>query len=187
MNKGQLACGNGDKTGGIQDASKDKTEPTSSLLNEEADPSNDESVGKLLESCEEHRNYFQNMFEALIKLTAQVGQQSEDNVNCIKKLLDFTTELQQEETALFSKIESVGTQSQLKDEQHTNRFEELHKWKTHHELQLKEVEKLLLGLLHQMTTERKTNYKRRLVISNRVAFFHFSILGKNLISSEIWC
>ena len=186
MNKGQLACGNVDKKDGIQDASKDKTEPTSSLLNEEADPSNNESLGKLLQSCEEHRNYFQRMFEALIKLTAQVGQQSEDNVNCIKKLLDFTTELQQEETVLFSKIELVGTQSQLKDEQHTNRFEELHKWKTHHALQLKEVEKLLLGLLHQMTTERKTNYKRRLVISNRVTFFHFSI-GKNLISSEIWC
>ena len=182
MKKGQLACGNVDKTDTIQDASKDKTEPTSSLLNEEADPSNNESVGKLLQSCEEHRNYFQRMFEALIKLTAQ----SEDNVNCIKKLLDFTTELQQEETVLFSKIELVGTQSQLKDEQHTNRFEELHKWKTHQELQLKEVEKLLLGLLHQMTTERKTNYKRRLVISNGVAFFHFSI-GKNLISSEIWC
>ena len=186
MKKGQLACGNVDKTDTIQDASKDKTEPTSSLLNEEVDTPNDESVEKLLQSCEEHRNHFQNMFEALIKLTAEAGQQSEDDVDCVQKLLDFTMELQQKGITLFSKIESVGTQSQLKDQQHTNRFEDLHKWKTQLELQIKEVEKLLLGLLHQRTTDRKPSYKGRLVISNRATFFHFSI-GKNLISSEIWC
>ncbi|CAH3168214.1 unnamed protein product [Pocillopora meandrina] len=122
MKKGQLACGNVDKTDTIQDASKDKTEPTSSLLNEEVDTPNDESVEKLLQSCEEHRNHFQNMFEALIKLTAEAGQQSEDDVDCVQKLLDFTTELQQKGITLFSKIESVGTQSQLKDQQHTHRF-----------------------------------------------------------------
>ena len=168
MNKGQLACGNVDKTDGIQDASKDKTEPTSSLLNEEVDPPNDESVEKLLQSCEEHRNYFQRMFDALVKLTGEVGQQNEDNVDCIKKLLDFTRELKQEETTLFSKIESVGTQSQLKDKQHANRVEELQKWKTQHELQFKEIEKLLSsGLLYQRTTERKPSYKGRLVITDR--------------------
>ncbi|CAH3041114.1 unnamed protein product, partial [Pocillopora meandrina] len=162
MKKGQLACGNVDKTDTIQDASKDKTEPTSSLLNEEVDTPNDESVEKLLQSCEEHRNHFQNMFEALIKLTAEAGQQSEDDVDCVQKLLDFTMELQQKGITLFSKIESVGTQSQLKDQQHTNRFEDLHKWKTQLELQIKEVEKLLLGLLHQRTTDRKPSYKGRL-------------------------
>ena len=166
--KGQLACGNGDKTDGIQDASKDKTEPTSSLLNEEVDPPNDESVEKLLESCEEHRYYFQRMFDALIKLTGEVGQQNEDNVDCIEKLLDFARELKQKETTLFSKIESVGTQSQLKDKQHANRVEELQKWKTQHELQFKEIEKLLSsGLLYQRKTERKPSYKGRLVITDR--------------------
>ena len=166
--KGQLACGNGDKTDGIQDASKDKTEPTISLLNEEVDPPNDESVEKLLQSCEEHRNYFQRMFDALVKLTGEVGQQNEDNVDCIKKLLDFTRELKQEETTLFSKIESVGTQCQLKDKQHANRVEELQKWKTQHELQFKEIEKLLSsGLLYQRKTERKPSYKGRLVITDR--------------------
>ena len=168
MKKGQLACGNGDKTDGIQDASKDKTEPTSSLLNEEVDPPNDESVEKLLESCEEHRYYFQRMFDALIKLTGEVGQQNEDNVDCIEKLLDFARELKQKETTLFSKIESVGTQSQLKDKQHANRVEELQKWKTQHELQFKEIEKLLSsGLLYQRTTERKPSYEGRLVITDR--------------------
>ena len=168
MKKGQLACGNGDKTDGIQDASKDKTEPTSSLLNEEVDPPNDESVEKLLESCEEHRYYFQRMFDALIKLTGEVGQQNEDNVDCIEKLLDFARELKQKETTLFSKIESVGTQSQLKDKQHANRVEELQKWKTQHELQFKEIEKLLSsGLLYQRTTERKPSYEGSLVITDR--------------------
>ena len=60
------------------------------------DPPNDESVEKLLQLCEEHRNIFQRRFEAVIKLTAEVAQQSEDNVNCISQLLDFTMELQQE-------------------------------------------------------------------------------------------
>ena len=168
MNKRQLACGNVDKTDGIQDASKDKTEPTSSLLNEEVDPPNNESVEKLLESCEQHRYYFQRMFDALIKLTGEVGQQNEDNVDCIEKLLEFTRELKQKETTLFSKIESVGTQSQLKDKQHANRVEELQKWKTQHELQFKEIEKLLSsGLLYQRTTERKPSYEGRLVITDR--------------------
>ena len=187
MRKEQQACGNVDRTDTIQDASKDKTEPTSSLLSEEVDLPNDESVEKLLQSCEERRNFFQRMFDALIKLTAEVGQQNEDNCDCIKKLFDFTTELQQEESTLFSKIESVGTQSQLKDEQHTNRVEELQKWKTQHELQFKEVKKLLSsGLLHHRTTEGKPSSKGRPVITDRLTFFHFSI-GKNFISSEIWC
>ena len=168
MKKGQLAYGNVDKTDTIQDASKDKTEPTSSLLNEEVDPPNNESVEKLLESCEQHRYYFQRMFDALIKLTGEVGQQNEDNVDCIEKLLEFTRELKQKETTLFSKIESVGTQSQIKDKQHANRVEELQKWKTQHELQFKEIEKLLSsGLLYQRATERKPSYKRRLVITDR--------------------
>ena len=111
MKKEQLACGNVDKKDKIQDASKDKTEPTSSLLSEEVDPPNDESVEKLLQSCEEHRNYYQRMFDVLIKLTAEAGQLNEDKVDCIKILLDFTRELKQEKTTLFSKIESVGTQS----------------------------------------------------------------------------
>ena len=168
MKKGQLAYGNVDKTDRIQDASKDKTEPTSSLLNEEVDPPNNESVEKLLESCEQHRYYFQRMFDALIKLTGEVGQQNEDNVDCIEKLLEFTRELKQKETTLFSKIESVGTQSQIKDKQHANRVEELQKWKTQHELQFKEIEKLLSsGLLYQRATERKPSYKGRLVITDR--------------------
>ena len=168
MKKGQLAYGNVDKTDTIQDASKDKTEPTSSLLNEEVDPPNDESVEKLLESCEEHRYCFQRMFDALIKLTGEVAQQNEDNDDCIENLLDFARELKQKETTLFSKIESVGTQSQLKDKHHANRVEELQKWKTQHELQFKEIEKLLSsGLLYQRTTERKPSYEGRLVITDR--------------------
>ena len=176
MKKGQLANGNFDKTDGSQDAFKDKTEPTSSLLNEEVDPPNDESVEKLPQLCEEHRNIFQRRFEAVIKLTAEVAQQSEDNVNCISQLLEFTMELQQEEIKVFSKIDLVRTQSQLSDERHKDRAEELHKWKTQHEVQIKEVEKLLSGLLHQSTTEGKPNYKGRLVISNRLTFFQFNYL-----------
>ena len=171
MKKEQLACGNVDKKDKIQDASKDKTEPTSSLLSEEVDPPNDESVEKLLQSCEEHCNYYQRMFDVLIKLTAEAGQLNEDKVDCIKILLDFTRELKQEKTTLFSKIESVGTQSQLKDKQHTYRVEQLQKWKTQHEFQFKVVEKLLSSeLLHQTTTERKPSYKGRLVITNRLTF-----------------
>ena len=90
MKKDQLAYGNIDKTDGIPDASRDKIEPTSSLINEEVDPPNDESVEKLLRSCQEHRNIFQRRFEAVIKLTAEVVKQNEDNVNCIPQLLEFT-------------------------------------------------------------------------------------------------
>ena len=101
MKKDQLAYGNIDKTDGIPDASRDKIEPKSSLINEEVDPPNDESVEKLLRSCQEHRNIFQRRFEAVIKLTAEVVKQNEDNVNCIPQLLEFTIELQQEEIKLF--------------------------------------------------------------------------------------
>ena len=146
MKKVQKACGNVDK--------KDKTEPTSSLFSEEVDLPNDESVEKLLQSCEEHRIFFQKMFDSHIKLT--------------------------------SELELAGTRSQLK-KQHKNRVKKLQKWKKQYELQFKEVKKLLSSrLLHQSTTERKPSYKGRLVITDRLTFFHFSI-GKNFISSEIWC
>ena len=176
MKKDQLAYGNIDKTDGIPDASRDKIEPTSSLINEEVDPPNDESVEKLLRSCQEHRNIFRRRFEAVIKLTAEVVKQNEYNVNCILQLLEFTIELQQEEIKLFSKIDLVRTQSQLSDERHMDQAEELHKWKTQHEVQIKEVEKLLSRLLHQRKTEGEPNYKGRLVISNRLTFFHFNYL-----------
>ena len=155
MKKEQLAYGNIDKTDGIPDAYRDKIEPTSSLINEEVDPPNDVSVEKLLQSCEVHRNFSREGLKAVIKLTAEVVKQNEDNVNCIPQLLEFTMELQQEEIKLFSKIDLVRTQSQLSDEWHKDRAEELHKWKTQHEVQIKEVEKLLSGLLHQRTTERE--------------------------------
>ena len=70
----------------------------------------------------------------------------------------------------------MRTQSQLSDERHMDQAEELHKWKTQHEVQIKEVEKLLSGLLHQRKTEGEPNYKGRLVISNRLTFFHFNYL-----------
>ena len=152
-----------------------KTKQSQQLLNEEVDPPNDESVEKLLQLCEEHRNIFQRRFEAVIKLSAEVAKQSEDNVNCIPQLLEFTMELQQEEIKLFSKIDLVRTQSQLSDERHMDQAEELHKWKTQHEVQIKEVEKLLSGLLHQSTTEGKPSYKGRLVISNRLTFFQYNM------------
>ena len=146
MKKVQKACGNVDK--------KDKTEPTSSLFSEEVDLPNDESVEKLLQSCEEHRIFFQKMFDSHIKLT--------------------------------SELELAGTRSQLK-KQHKNRVKKLQKWKKQYELQFKEVKKLLSSrLLHQRKTERKPSYKGRLVITDRLTSFHFSI-GKNFISSEIWC
>lgn len=146
---------------------KTKKEPTSSLLNEEVDPPNYESVEKLLQSCEEHSNFFQRMFDVLIKLTAEVGQQSEDNVNLIQPLSDFTMELQQEKITLFSKIESVPTQSQLSDERHVDRAEKLHKWKRRYEVRFEEAEKLMSYIksntvIHQKTTEGEPNNRGRL-------------------------
>ena len=138
MKNVQKACGNVDKIDTIQDASKDKTEPTRSLFSEEVDLPNDESVEKLLQSCEEHRNFFERIFDSGIKLT--------------------------------SKIELAGTRSQLKDKQHKNRVKEFQKWKKQHELKQK----------------RKPSYKGRLVITDRLTFFHLSI-SRNFISSEIWC
>ena len=135
MKKVEKACGNVDK--------KDKTEPTSSLFSEEVDLPNDESVEKLLQSCEEHRIFFQKMFDSHIKLT--------------------------------SELELAGARSQLK-KQHKNRVKELQKWKKQYELQFNEVKKLLSGLLHQRKTEGEPNYKGRLVISNRLTFFHFNYL-----------
>ncbi|XP_058943705.2 uncharacterized protein [Pocillopora verrucosa] len=167
MQKGPLACGNVAETDGIKDASKDKKEPTCSLLNEEVDPTNYESVEKLLQSCEEHSNFFQRMFDVLIKLTAEVGQQSEDNVNLIQPLSDFTMELQQEKITLFSKIESVPTQSQLSDERHVDRAEKLHKWKRRYEVRFEEAEKLMSYIksntvIHQKITEGEPNNRGRL-------------------------
>ena len=52
----------------------------------------------------------------------------------------------------------MRTQSQLSDERHKDRAEELHKWKTQHEVQIKEVEKLLSVLLYQRTTEGKEGW-----------------------------
>ena len=141
----------------------------------QVDPPNDESVEKLLQSCEEHRNFFQRMFDVLIKLTAEVGQQSKDNLNLIQPLSDFTMGLQQETITLFSKIESVPTQSQLSVERHVDRAKKLHKWKRHHEMQFKGFEKLMSGL-HQKTTGGEPNNRRRLVISNRLTFFYFNYL-----------
>lgn len=162
MKEGQLACGIVDTANGTQDTSKKKIEPLSSSLNKEVDPSNDESVDKLLQTCEEHRNFFQKMFEGLIKVTAEVAQQSEDNVKCIQQLLEYTKELQREEIALFLKIELVCTQNQLSDEKHGDRIEELQKWKTQHEVQFKEVEKLLSGLLNaEWKMERGLGNKER--------------------------
>ncbi|XP_022791691.1 uncharacterized protein LOC111330948 isoform X2 [Stylophora pistillata] len=163
MKKGLLAaCGNVGTANRTQDASKENIEPTSSSFNEEVGPPNDESVEELLQTCEEHRNFFQKMFEALIKMTAEVAQQNEDDVNCIQQLLDYAKELRQEEKALFSKIESTCTHNQLSDEKHADRTEELQKWKTQHEVQFKEVEKLLSGLLNaEWKMERGLGNKER--------------------------
>ncbi|CAH3168220.1 unnamed protein product [Pocillopora meandrina] len=127
----------------------------------QVDPPSDESVEKLLQSCEEHRNFFQRMFDVLIKLTAEVGQQSKDNLNFIQLLSDFTMGLQQETITLFSKIESVPTQSQLSDKRHVDRAKELHKWKRHHEAKFKGFEKLM-SELHQKTTGGEPNNRGRL-------------------------
>ncbi|CAH3041110.1 unnamed protein product, partial [Pocillopora meandrina] len=184
MQKGPLACGNVVEIDGIKDASKDKKEPTSSLLNEEVKPPNDESVEKLLQSCEEHRNFFQRMFDVLIKLTAEVGQQSEDNVNLIQPLSDFTMELRQEKITLFSKIESVPTQSQLSDEQHVDRAEKLHKWKRRHEVRFKEVEKLMSTIcLFEKYNVRK--YESQLPTVESSLYLRTYVNSVNILKSPV--
>ncbi|XP_022777434.1 uncharacterized protein LOC111318831 [Stylophora pistillata] len=149
----QLACRNEDTS--------DAELTSSSSDDEEVDPPNEENVGHLLLSCEEHRNFCQRMLGTLIKLTAEAGRQSEDNVKRVQELWDLAMEYRQQDLTLFSKIEFVRTRSQLSDKQLTDRVEELQNWKTQHEVQFKEVEKLLSGLLHQGSMDRRPNIQGR--------------------------
>ncbi|XP_022791724.1 uncharacterized protein LOC111330978 isoform X2 [Stylophora pistillata] len=155
----QLACRNEDTS--------DAELTSSSSDDEEVDPPNEENVGHLLLSCEEHRNFCQRMLGTLIKLTAEAGRQSEDNVKRVQELWDLAMEYRQQDLTLFSKIEFVRTQSQLSDKQLTGRVEELQKWKTQHEVQFKDVEKLLSGLLHQGSMDRRPNIQGRPKSSHR--------------------
>lgn len=176
MKEVKLDCGDVDSNDGVQNNSRDNTQPiaTHSLFDDKVDLQQGESVEQLLHSCEEHRSFCQMIFGALIKLTGEVGQLSEDNAKCIKQLTDFTMELREQERANFSKIEFVRSQSQHLDEQHVVRAEELVKWKTQQEVQFMEVEKLLSELRRQGSMERAQS-PRSQVISNCSIFFQVII------------
>lgn len=114
--------------------------------------------------CEENRKFCNSIFVVLIKLTDEVGRLSEDNLECIQQLREFTGELREQERKLFVKIEYLRNQSQHSDEQHAARAEKLVKWKTEQEKQFMEVEKLLSGLLHQGSKDSRPQYQGNQVL-----------------------
>ena len=177
MKKVKRDCGDVDSNDGFQNDSRDNTQPiaTHSLFGDKLDPRQGESVEQLLQSCEEHRSFCQIIFGALVKLTGEVGQLSDDNAECIKQLREFTMELREQERVHFSKIEFVRSQSQHLDEQHVVRAEELVKWKNQQEVQFMEVEKLLSELRRQGSIDRRKSQGSQ-VISNCPIFFHVSTI-----------
>ena len=122
---------------------KDK-EPENDLLG----PQQDEV--HLLKSCEEQLAFCRGIFDALLKLTGEVGQLKHDNIICISKLWDFTKELKhQEKQFLSSKIKSLNSLKDNLDEDQTAELEKLAKWYKIHQEQFDELEKLLSMVLFQ--------------------------------------
>ena len=118
-----------------------------------------ESLQQLLKSCNDQRIFCQGIYGALIELVGEVGQlPREDNAMCIRQLYDFTKELQDQEKALFSKIEQACCQSQQSNDLQATQVKELDKWKRAQKEQVEGVEKLLLSLLYQGTVERRESH-----------------------------
>ena len=123
---------------------KDK-EPENDLLG----PQQDEV--HLLKSCEEQLSFCRGIFDALLKLTGEVGQLKHDNIICISKLWDFTKELKHQEKQLLlsSKIKSLNSLKDNLDEDQTAELEKLTRWYKIHQEQFDELEKLLSMVLFQ--------------------------------------
>ena len=102
-----------------------------------------------LKSCECHRDSWQAMYDALIKLVGEAGQPKEDNFKCLKQLFDFTKELRDQEKKFFPIIEQLQEQKQQLSEPQCTRLEELKKWQRAHTQQLDGVQRLLSSLLDQ--------------------------------------
>nr|XP_058943718.1 uncharacterized protein LOC131771870 [Pocillopora verrucosa] len=161
LKEGNLDCGDGDTSDGDSGGTRQETNCSS---DDNVDPSYSESTEKLLLFCEENRKFCNSIFVVLIKLTDEVGRLSEDNLDCIQQLREFTGELREQERKLFVKIEYLRNQSQHSDEQHAARAEKLVKWKTEQEKQFMEVEKLLSGLLHQGSKDSRPQYQGNQVL-----------------------
>ena len=125
--------------------------------------------------CEENRKFCNSIFVVLIKLTDEVGRLSEDNLECIQQLREFTGELREQERKLFVKIEYLRNQSQHSDKQHAARAEKLVKWKTEQEKQFMEVEKLLSGLLNKGSKDNRPQYQGNQVLLKVLIFSHISV------------
>ena len=171
LKEGNLDCGDGDTSDGDYGGTRQET---NCLSDDNVDPSYDESTEKLLLFCEENRKFCNSIFVVLIKLTGEVGRQSEDNLDCIQQLREFTGELCEQERKLFVKIEYLRNQSQHSDKQHAARAEKLVKWKTEQEKQFMEVEKLLSGLLNKGSKDNRPQYQGNQVLLKVLIFSHIS-------------
>ena len=169
LKEGNLDCGEGDTS---DEDSGGTRQETNTISDDKEDPSYGESTEQLLLSCEENREFCNSISVVLINLTGEVGRLSNDNLECIKQLREFSRELRKLERRLFVNIEYLRNQSQHSDEPHAARAEKLVKWKTEQEKQFMEVEKLLSGLLHQGSKDSRPQYQGNQVLFKGLIFSH---------------
>ena len=105
---------------------------------------------QLLQCCEEHKTHYNGIYKNLIKKVEEVAQLREDNFMCVKHLCDSIKEIKDEEKKIFNpKLKRLHDLKQDLDGCQVTQVEELDKWSTVQEKQLREVEKLLSSLLNQ--------------------------------------
>ena len=126
---------------------KNKECKNDSLVHDAKVPQQDEV--HLLQSCEEQQSLCQGIFNALIKLSGEVGQLKDDNFVCISKLWNFIKELKDQEKLFSSKIESLDSLKDNLNEDQTDELEKLAKWYKTHQKQVDGLEKFLSSLLSQ--------------------------------------
>lgn len=108
-----------------------------------------QDVVHLLQLCEEQQALCQRIFDALIKLSGEVGQLKGDNYGCISTLWNFMKEVKDQEKLFSSKIESLNSlKDNLSDDQ-TDELEKLAKWYKTYQKQVDGLQKFLSSLLLQ--------------------------------------
>ncbi|KAK2549955.1 hypothetical protein P5673_029403 [Acropora cervicornis] len=126
---------------------KNKECKNDSLVHEAKVPQQDEV--HLLQSCEEQQSLCQGIFDALIKLSGEVGQLKGDNFVCISKLWNFIKEIKDQEKLFSSKIESLNSLKDNLSEDQSDELEKLAKWYKTYQKQVDGLEKFLSSLLLQ--------------------------------------
>lgn len=131
---------------------KNKECKNDSLVHEAKVPQQDEV--HLLQSCEEQQSLCQRIFDALIKLSGEVGQLKGDNYVCISTLWNFMKEIKDQEKLFSSKIESLNSLKDNLSEDQTDELEKLAKWYKTYQKQVDGLQKFLSSLLLQQQSAK---------------------------------